>query len=141
MLVGEYYHNIDDKNRFRIPTKIKAALGEKLIIIKGADGCLAVYSAEEFQKIQEKLSGVSIGDKRIKLAMRAVFSTAFEPEPDNQGRIALPAFLREHAGISKGVVTVGVGTYAEIWSEERWREYNSGIDFDEALEVLKEYNI
>ena len=136
MVYGVSHHQLDGKNRFRVPSKMRAALGEGFVLCKGTSGCLFVFSAGEFSAYSAKLNGVPLGDKAAQKALRAFYSSAFGPETDSQGRAILPAELKEHAGIVKDIVTVGVGTRAEIWSEERWTEYNKDTDVDKAFEAL-----
>ena len=142
MLLGEYSHQVDDKGRFRLPARLKSALGDDFVLTKGTDGCLFVFSAEEFNShFRDKLRDVSIADKEAHKPLRQLFSSASQPECDNQGRVMLPQNLRDYAGIVKNIVTVGVGTRAEIWDAEKWDEYNKNADFDTALSALKDYKI
>ncbi|GHV02475.1 transcriptional regulator MraZ [Clostridia bacterium] len=142
MLFGEYSHTVDDKGRFRLPPKFKAELGESFVLTKGTDGSLFVFSAGEFTAhFQDKLRDLSIADKEAHKPLRQLFSSAFEAETDNQGRALLPANLKEYAGIGKNIAIIGMGTRAEIWSAERWAEYNKGADFDTAITALKDYKL
>jgi MraZ protein len=138
-LFGEYRHTLDDKNRLRVPARIKSELGDKFVLTKGMDGCLYIFSRAEFDSFTSKQKDISMFDKAYLRSLRLLYSSVSEAEEDNQGRIVLAQNLREHAGIVKNVVTVGVGSRAELWSEERWNAYNGdGQDFDGIMQVLKE---
>jgi MraZ protein len=143
MLLGEYAHSIDDKCRFRLPAKLKSELGdEDIVLTKGTDGCLFLFAAAELEAhFLDKLRNISVADKGAQVSLRALFSSADKPLPDNQGRLMLTAALREHAGIKKDIVTIGMGNRAEIWAAERWAVYNKSADFDTAIAALREYNL
>ena len=121
ILTGEYHHQIDEKNRIRIPAKLKEALGTSPMIARGSNGCLFVF------------------DESKTRALRLMASSAAFPEEDKQGRIQLPPNLIKAAGIEKNVVTIGAYDRVEIWSEERWNAYvaDGDMSFDECLRSLK----
>lgn len=143
MLFGEFHHQLDEKNRMRLPAKLKAKLGSGYVITKGSNGCLFVFSKEEIEKtIYEKLKSLPISDIKAQKSVRSLFSSGYEVEEDNQGRFLLPTYLKDFALISKNVVTIGVGNRVEIWDEDRWNEYNGcGEGFDEILAGLSQYGI
>ncbi len=132
MLTGKYPHSIDGKNRLIIPAKLKEQLGDTITIIKDADKCLCVYSKEEWTSYTSAIS--QLPKSQAKDVARFLYSNAIEVTPDAQGRVLLPQGMVDFAGITKNVVTVGCGKYAEIWSEERWNENN----FDDEPENLAE---
>ncbi len=137
MLMGNYTHSIDSKNRLIIPAKLKEQLGATITIIKDADKCLTVYSAEEWANYTAKLN--ELPKSKSREVTRFLCSNAVEVQPDGQGRVLLPQGMVEYAGITKNVVTVGCGKYVEIWSEERWNELNlseAPENFAEMLELL-----
>ena len=141
MLIGSYRHMLDQKNRFRIPSKFKNGLGEGLVITKGSSSCLFVFSKEEFDKLLDKTSNISIFDDEAQKPLRLVMSSAFEAEEDGQGRILLPAELKLHANIKKNIVLVGVGRRLEIWAEEVWDNYSNNQNFDESVKALKDRGV
>lgn len=142
MFIGSYRHMLDQKNRFRIPSKFKAELGEGFVITKGTENCLFVFSKAELENnIMEKINNISLFDSEAQKPLRLILSSAFEAEEDNQGRILLPSELKKHADIAKNIVLVGVGRRFEIWSEERWNEYSSNVNFDEAVKELKKSGV
>lgn len=120
MLVGKFNHAIDAKGRLIIPAKLKEQLGAVITVLKGADNCLRLYSAEEWAKYAAKISENS--NTKNRAVIRYLYSNAVEIIPDAQGRVILPQEMLRFAGITKNVVTAGCGLYAEIWAAERWEE-------------------
>ena len=134
MFMGEYNHSIDAKGRMIVPAKFREQLGNEFVVTKGLDGCLFVYSNEEWHRIEENLRDKPLTSREARKFMRFFFAGAATCEVDKQGRILLPANLREYAGIDKEVVSVGVYSRVEIWSKDRYLE-NS--DFDDMDEIAK----
>jgi len=137
MLIGEYSHSIDSKGRMIVPAKFRIELGERFIVTKGFDGCLYGYSLEEWKSIEEKIKSLPlITGKDARNFTRFFFSSAIECELDSQGRILITQNLREHAGLIKDVVVIGVSTRIEIWSKEKWEAYNDEQDSDDIAEKM-----
>jgi MraZ protein len=137
LLMGEFHHQIDEKNRIRIPSKLKEALGDSPVILKGTDGCLFVYSQESMNGMFEaKFANNDFTQEDRTKALRLLTSSSIYAEEDKQGRILLPPHLIKHAGIQKNIVTIGAFDRVEIWSEERWNAY-ANLDSDEYDECLK----
>ncbi len=136
MFMGEYQHNIDAKGRVIFPVKFREQLGQTFVATKGLDGCLFVYSASEWQALEEKLKQLPTASKDARAYVRFFFSGATELECDKLGRILLPATLREYAGLSKEIAVIGVGGRVEIWDSERWKKYNE--ESDEAVAGIAE---
>ena len=142
MIFGEYKHELDEKNRLRLPAKLKQKLGERYVILKGSNKCLFVFSQAELEStINEKLKSLPLTDSKAQRTIRAMFSSGFEVEEDNQGRFVLPSSLKDFAQINKNVVSIGAGNRVEIWAEEEWNKYNAGEDYDAILEELSQYGI
>ena len=143
MLLGEYEHTIDAKGRIAMPAKLREALGAHFMITKGLDGCLFVYDAAEWQKLEQKLSALPMSRKTARDFTRFLFGGACEAECDKQGRVLLPNNLRRHASLTKDAVIVGVGNHAEIWDAARWQQYNeeSAEDVNELAEQLADLGI
>ena len=135
MLIGTYRHQIDEKCRMRMPSKLKNELGDGFIITKGTNNCLFAFTKEKFQELYEKLSALPIFDATLAKPARMVLASAFETEEDNQGRILIAKELRDYAKISKNIVLVGMGSRVEIWAEEEWNNY-SDDDFTENSKAL-----
>lgn len=141
MFMGEYNHTVDPKGRLIVPAKFREQLGDEFVVTKGLDGCLFVYSQEEWKRIEESLREKPLTSKDARKFMRFFFAGAANCEVDKQGRILLPANLREYAGIDKEVVSVGVFSRVEIWSKERYLENNDFDDMDEIAEHMAELGI
>ena len=131
MFMGEYNHTIDAKGRLIVPSKFREQLGNEFVVTKGLDGCLFVYSNEEWQLIEERFREKPLTSKDARKFMRFFFAGATSCEVDKQGRILIPANLREYAGIDKDVVSVGVLSRVEIWSKDRWMDNGDYDDMDE----------
>jgi MraZ protein len=142
MFIGEYQHSIDNKNRMKVPAKLKEGLSNVFIMTKGLDGCLYAYPVDEWKKLEEKLKSLPITNKDARAFVRFIFSGAAEIEIDKQGRALIPQNLIEYASIVKDIVSIGVSTRVEIWSREKWNEYNEkNINYDEIAEKMSELGI
>lgn len=124
---GEYKHSIDAKGRLAMPAKLRDELGERFTVTKGLDGCLAVYPEKEWEALEDRIRGLGNGEKARRVK-RYYFANAYDAQLDAQGRILIPAGLREFAGLQKDVVVIGQLDHAEIWNSEKWRIYNEAID-------------
>ena len=141
MFMGEYSHNIDAKNRLIMPAKFREQLGEHFVATKGLDGCLFVYPMSEWQTIEEKFREIPLTTKDARKFSRFFFAGAAECDVDKQGRVLIPATLKEYAGIDKEVVSVGVLNRIEIWSKERWSDEGTYDDMDEIAEHMAELGL
>ena len=122
MFMGEYNHTVDAKGRLIVPSKFRDQLGDEFVVTKGLDGCLFVYTLDEWRKIEEKFRDITATSKDARKFARFFFSGAATCEVDKQGRILLPPVLREYADLQKDVVLAGVLSRVEIWSKDRWLE-------------------
>lgn len=130
MLIGEYIHAIDDKNRLSLPIKFRKELGKKIVITPGLDGCLFAFSVKEWERIAE---GLTNGESSMLQSdnrgfNRRMFGGAVEAEIDSVGRILVPEFLKSLASLKDKVAIVGIQNRLEIWSEKNWREYRGVIE-------------
>lgn len=142
MFIGEYQHALDTKNRMIIPSKFREELGTSFVLTKGLDGCLYAYPLNEWDTIQNKMKALPFTNKDARAFTRFFFSGASEIETDKQGRALIPQNLIEYAGIAKEIVTIGVSTKIEIWSKEKWQDYNSlNLNYDEIAEKMGELDI
>ena len=124
MLLGEFEHTIDDKNRLTLPAKFRQALSGGLVITRGMEGCLSCYPAADWQRLVEsRLAGLDPLSKEGRMMHRYFYSSAAEAEPDKQGRVMLPATLADNVGIAREVVVAGVGDHLEIWDRAAWRDH------------------
>lgn len=122
MLIGEYTHTVDEKNRISLPIKFRSEVGKKIIVTHGLDNCLFLYSIKEWKKIAERLGNLSIGQADTRSFNRFMLAGAAEVDVDALGRILIPDFLRQFAGLSGKVVFAGVHNRVEIWNPDRWIE-------------------
>jgi len=142
MLIGEFNHGMDNKNRIIIPSKLREDLGESFIISKGLDGCLYIYPKAEWITFETKLKALPLSSKDARTFSRFFFSGANEMEPDKMGRILIPQSLLEYAGIVDEVVSVGMMNRVEVWSKEKWKAYNdSEMDMDDIASKMNELGI
>ena len=125
LLVGTFNHQIDGKNRIRIPAKFRAALGKNYYFVASMQGCIGVYSEESMQERVAALSAIRSGDPVKLKAKRLITSSIMGVAEDEQGRTVLPASLKKHAKIEKDVVTVGMTDHLEIWAKERFEDDSS----------------
>jgi MraZ protein len=122
MLLGEFEHTIDDKNRLTLPAKFRQALSGGLVITRGMDGCLYCYPQAEWEQLVEsRLARLDPLSREGRLMHRYFFAGASEAEPDKQGRVLVPATLAREAGIGREVVIAGVRDHLEIWDRAAWR--------------------
>lgn len=130
MFLGEYTHTIDDKGRLTIPAKFRGDLAAGLVVTRGFDRNLMVYPMDEWQKLALDIMEQPLADTRIRDFRRRVFSGAVDLEPDRQGRILVPPYLREFGAIETDVVIVGMYNYIEIWSTAAWESVRNDIEND-----------
>lgn len=119
---GEYEHSLDTKGRVIVPAKLRDDLGESFMITMGFDGCLCAYPNDEWEIFVAKLRSLPELRKEARATLRHFVARAGRCELDKQGRILIPAKLREFAGLEKEIVFVGALSKVEIWSKERWDE-------------------
>lgn len=143
MLLGEYNHTIDEKGRLIIPAKLRDDLGESIVICNGLEGCLFVYSQEEWAKFVAELETLPRMNKDARTFKRYFFGSASEGTYDKQGRVLVPPTLRKAAALVKDVVLVGVQDRVEIWDKARWEERNaiSEEDLDAIAERMESIGI
>ena len=124
MLLGEFEHTIDEKNRLTLPAKFRQALSGGLVITRGMDGCLYCYPQASWERlVEERLAGLDPLSREGRLMHRYFFAGASEAEPDKQGRVMLPASLAKSTGIGREVVVAGVNDHLEIWDRASWYDH------------------
>ena len=128
MFIGEYSHTLDAKKRLAIPAKVRKELGEAAILTRGLDNCLFLYPMAEWQKIMEKLSQLPVGQGNTRSFSRLMLAGAAEVEMDSLGRILVPDYLKDYAGIAARVTIAGVYNRLEIWDSERWQNYKADAE-------------
>jgi MraZ protein len=128
MLLGEYTHTLDDKKRIILPKKFKDTLGKKVVITRGLDNCLFLYSDKEWADIAKRLRELSFAQADTRGFNRFMFSGAVEVDVDGTGRILIPEHLKKFAALKTKVVVTGVSDRVEIWDEKRWAAYQERIE-------------
>ena len=140
MFIGEYQHNLDSKRRIIIPSKFREELHTTFILTRGLDGCLTIYSLEQWEKLFIEVNKLPTTKKDARQYIRMLTSTATECTLDNQGRIQIPTFLANPVNIVKECVVIGANDHIEIWDKATWDEYyaNASDNFEEVAENLSE---
>ena len=133
MFMGEYHHNIDEKNRLIIPSKFRDDLGDSFVVTRGIENCLFVYPKEEWEKIVNKLTDIPFTKKDARVFMRFFLSGATTSEFDKQGRVNITSPLIDYANINKECVIIGDGDRLEIWALEAWNNF-----FDSAKDNMSD---
>lgn len=123
MFIGQYSHNIDAKGRLAVPAKFRSEL-RKAVVTKGLDNCLFLYPKKEWDKRAEKIAALTVSKSNTRAFSRLMLGGAMSVEVDGQGRVILPDYLRDFAGLDKKVVIVGLYNRLEIWDEAKWNKYN-----------------
>ncbi|TGY66894.1 division/cell wall cluster transcriptional repressor MraZ [Dubosiella muris] len=141
MFMGEFAHNIDRKGRLIMPAKFREELGERVVVNRGLDGCLYVYTLDQWQIVYEKLSMLPTTKKDARKYQRLMLSKASECDLDGQGRILIPANLVSLAELEKECMIVGVANHIEIWAKHKWErmEEEEEGSFEEIAESLSDF--
>jgi MraZ protein len=132
MLIGEYIHTIDIKNRISLPVKFRKELGKKIIITPGLGSCLFVFTTKEWEKVSKKLSSSDSDLSFLKADQRNfnryMFGRAVDVEIDSIGRILIPDFLKDRIGLKGSAAVIGVQDRVEIWNDKTWKENQEMIE-------------
>ena len=142
MFYGEYIHTIDRKGRLILPAKFrevsKANFIEKFFVTRGLDSCLFMFAEEEWRSQENKFKAMPFTKQQSRTFNRLYFSGAMEITADKQGRLLLPQYLKDFAGIKREVILVGVSNRIEIWSKDKWEKFygNSRQSFEEIAEKI-----
>lgn len=123
MLIGQYEHTIDAKKRLALPVKFRGELGDKVVITRGIENCLVVYTEKEWMVMSEKLSNLPISQVEARSFARIMLAGAMEVCLDKLGRILIPDYLKEYADLKKNIVICGLSNRLEIWDAEKWNAY------------------
>lgn len=123
MFLGTHTPRLDAKGRLILPAKFREKLEEGLVLTRGQERCLYVFTMAEFERIHEQLRSTPLSSKQARDYIRVFLSGASDEVPDKQGRITIPAPLRTYAGLDQELTVIGAGTRAEIWSTQAWQAY------------------
>ena len=137
MLYGGYQHNIDKKGRLAIPSKLREQLGETFMICRGIYGkrCLCVYSNDNWNNLVNAIG--SLPNAKASVVKRFLYDGAFEVSFDSQGRILIPASLRDYAELDVEAHIIGMDTNLEIWNSELWNEENSRYSPESVASIVE----
>ena len=130
MLLGTYAPKLDDKGRVILPAKFHEELANGVVVTRGQERCLYVFTEREFEAYYEKLRQAPLSSKQARDFIRLLTSGASQERPDAQHRITIPPVLREYAGLERDLTVIGAGTHAEIWSTQAWESYYEGAESD-----------
>jgi MraZ protein len=128
VLLGEHEHALDDKNRLTLPARLREQLGERVVVSRGLDGCLYVYSEPEWARLAERVGSLDPFNREARTMQRWFFASGSDAELDKQGRVVIPAALLTVAGIGREVTVAGVNDHLEIWDRAAWREQQQTVE-------------
>jgi MraZ protein len=142
MFLGEFVHTLDEKGRLTIPAKFRDDLIDGLVVTRGIDRCLAIYTMKEWEKLADKVSALPVTDRLARAFRRLVFANASDAVLDKQGRVLIPPRLREYAGLNGEAIVTGLNNYVEVWNPEAWGEERERVEGDDVnIEAWKELAI
>jgi transcriptional regulator MraZ len=140
VFTGEYRHTVDEKGRIAVPSKFRAQLDGGAVVSRWIDGCLAIHTRSGWDSLADKIAALPVTDASARLFGRSIFAGAADAELDRQGRVLLPAFLREGIGLATEALVIGARDHAEIWAPATWAEYRRAMDdpatFSQAIQGL-----
>lgn len=128
MLIGEYIHTMDEKNRLSLPAKFRKEMGKNLVVTPGLDNCLFVFTQKEWQLMADRLAENSMLQADNRSFNRYMFGGAQEVDVDSSGRILVPDFLKDRASLNSKIALVGVQNRIELWNEETWNGYKKVVE-------------
>lgn len=143
MFIGEYKYSLDNKNRLAIPSKFRKMFKDGVVITKGLDNCLFVYTDKEWKKLVDKLAALPISQAKSRAFSRMMLAGAMDVRLDGQGRVILPDYLKSFAGLGRKVILAGLYNRLEVWDEKMWSKYqrSSEKDTNEISEGLVDLGI
>ncbi|GAB3754397.1 division/cell wall cluster transcriptional repressor MraZ [Yimella radicis] len=139
LFLGTHQPRLDDKGRMFLPAKFREKLASGLVITRGQERCLYVFAIADFEKLAAEMSRTPVTNKAARNFQRVLLSAASDEIPDKQGRITIPAILREYAGLTKECTVIGAGNRVELWATEAWNELLASTEdefADQAQEVI-----
>ena len=138
MFIGEYSHSIDLKKRLAIPSKFRSELKNKVVVTRGLDKCLFIYPMKVWEELAKKLGTLPMGESGTRSFIRLMLAGAVDVDLDSQGRVLIPDYLKEYAGLDRNVIIAGLFNRLEVWNEKKWGEYKQSAEknTDEIAEQL-----
>ena len=132
MFIGEYQHAMDEKGRLAIPVKFRNELKEGAVVTRGLDRCLTIYTAEEWEKLATRLANLPMASANTRAFARLMLAGAMDVALDAQGRVIVPDYLREYAGLGKKAVLAGLYNRLEVWDAVKWEEFKARTEIASA---------
>ncbi|TJY70717.1 division/cell wall cluster transcriptional repressor MraZ [Arthrobacter sp. CAU 1506] len=123
MFLGTHSPRLDEKGRLILPAKFRDELADGLVLTRGQERCIYVFSQKEFERVHEEMRKAPISSRQARDYIRVFLSGASDEVPDKQGRVTIPAALRSYAGLGRELAVIGAGTRAEIWDAQAWENY------------------
>ena len=136
MILGEFRHTLDAKNRTFLPAKLRDALGENIVIARGIDKCITVYPMESWKKFEASIE--QLPPIKARQVRRWIYGFALDTTVDSQGRVVIPPAFKQYADLSKNIVSLGVGDHIEIWSEDAYEAMVGSMKAEDIEETLIE---
>jgi MraZ protein len=133
VFTGEYRHAVDDKGRVAVPVRFRTELAGGAQVSKWIDGCVAIHPRAAWEALANRVGALPVTDAGARVFQRYIFGAAFEVELDRQGRVVVPAVLREFAQLGDEAVVVGSRDHLELWSPDRWAAYSARMDDPDVL--------
>lgn len=130
MFIGEYTHSIDEKGRLMVPAKFRRSLQEGVVVTRGLDRCLWLYSQSVWQTVAAKLAQLPMSQKKSRAFARLMLAGAWDAQLDGQGRVMVPEYLRAYASLGRRVVIAGLANRLELWDEASWQVYKKQTEED-----------
>ena len=130
MFLGTHTPRLDDKGRIFLPAKFRDRLAGGLVVTRGQERCLYVFPMDEFVRVAETMNTAPVTSKAVRDYLRVFLSGASDEIPDKQGRVTIPAHLREYAALDRELVVIGASTRVEIWDKQSWEQYLSASEDD-----------
>lgn len=143
MFIGEYQHSLDEKGRVAVPVKFRAELAQGAVVTRGLDRCLFLYTKTSWEAVAQKLQSLPISQSKSRAFARLMLAGAMDVTPDKQGRINLPEYLQEYAGMKKKIIVAGLYDRLELWDEGAWEKYKKETEKEsnEIAETLGELGV
>jgi len=136
MFFGEYTYKLEDKGRVLIPPRFRREFKDGIVLIRGIELCITVYTLSEWKKLSAEVTTGPINRSKLRKLNRALFASAYYLNLDGQGRIGLPPPLREYAGIEEEVVVAGANTCLELWNKEQWEQEKASSQ-EQAWQIIE----
>jgi MraZ protein len=127
VFTGEYRHTVDDKGRLAVPARFRAQLAAGAVVSRWIDGCLAIHDQAGWDALSTRVAALPVTDQAARLFQRQIFAGAFDAELDRQGRILIPAYLRDETGLTSEAIVAGIRDHAEIWAPKAWTDYRRAM--------------